>query len=145
MVGEWSEWEDVVETFTVEVCTEEVLQTRQRTIEYWSQICDQEPVLIDTKTEREKRSVEREVPCPEKCVLPEEGTTLSWNGEGNPEAECDAFETFTGEDYIVGTPPPGFYICKAGEDREVMYSYPQGETCGNGKDISHVTSCVCAE
>lgn len=76
-----------------------------------------------------------------QCLLPEEGTVLSWKGAGDPQTECRNFGLYDAVD--EGT--PDFYLCKAGNDREVDYQEPTGPTCGNGKDVSHVTRCVCAE
>jgi hypothetical protein len=75
-------------------------------------------------------------PDPE-CPLPEVDV-LTWQGKGNPETECAAFGR-----YVPTDGPAAFYICKAGNDREVWLSEPTGETCRNGKGISHVTACSC--
>ena len=76
--------------------------------------------------------------CEPVCLPPEE-ITLSWEGPGDPETECAAFG-----DYVpAGDANPLFWICKAGTDREVWLTFPDGDTCRNGKDVSHVRACVC--
>ena len=78
--------------------------------------------------------------CPVVCLPPEE-ITISWVGAGDPETECAAFG-----DYVpAGDANPLFWICKAGNDREVWLTFPDGDTCRNGKDVSHVRACVCED
>jgi hypothetical protein len=81
----------------------------------------------------------RPAECPDDCVIPDEGTTLSWSGKGDPDTECEAFGP-----YEATWSNPDFYICKAGNDRIVEYS-PPGAKCDNGKDRSHTTKCRCEE
>ncbi len=57
--------------------------------------------------------------------------------QGNPRAECAFFDTTPG--------PAGIYICKAGQEIFISSSPFTGPTCPNGKDLSHVTTCVCPE
>jgi len=78
--------------------------------------------------------------CEEVCIAPEE-ITLSWEGPGDPATECAAFG-----DYVpAGDHNPLFWICKAGTDREAWLTFPDGDTCRNGKDVSHVRACVCED
>ena len=78
--------------------------------------------------------------CPVVCLPPEE-ITISWVGAGDPETECAAFG-----DYVpAGDHNPLFWICKAGNDREAWLTFPDGDTCRNGKDVSHVRACICEE
>jgi len=101
-------------------------------IDTWINNCTEEEYDLDPVPAPED--------CPKPCEIPDEGYTLSWSGKGDPQTECQAFGDYDAID--DGT--PAFFICKAGLDREVQYSYPTGETCSNGKDISHVTACVCS-
>lgn len=55
--------------------------------------------------------------------------------QGNPRAECGFFGAVPAS--------PGFYICKAGQDMFASTSPFTGQTCPNGKDISHITTCGC--
>lgn len=76
--------------------------------------------------------------CGSDCVTPEAGTVLTWEGPGDPDTECAAFGP-----YLATELGGDFYLCKAGNDREVVYPpLPEG-VCGNGKDISHITACEC--
>jgi len=86
-------------------------------------------------------SVCRNVTCPTPppCVIPPEGTTLSWSGAGDPDSECAAFGPYEATWWN-----PDFYICKAGNDRIVEYS-PPGARCDNGKERSHTTKCECVD
>lgn len=86
-------------------------------------------------------SVCRPVECPNGCVIPPEGTTLSWHGPANCEAECSAF----GDQYQCSDNGADFWICKAGNDRIVEHSFPDGDNCRNGKEVSHVRACVCED
>lgn len=75
--------------------------------------------------------------CP-VCLPPEE-ITISWEGPGDPETECAAFG-----DYVpAGDHNPLFWICKAGTDREAWLTFPDGDTCRNGSDVSHIRACIC--
>jgi hypothetical protein len=133
--GEWGrcpQVEDVVLGCAPEKCYECRPWTQEVV---YSNGCDQRSEKINGTERRETECP----PPPPPCELPAEGTTLSWSGKGDPQTECEAFGS-----YDAGL-PADFWICKAGTDREVMYSYPEGSTCSNGKDISHVTTCVCGE
>jgi hypothetical protein len=77
-------------------------------------------------------------PPPQTCELPSV-EVLSWQGKGDPATECAAFG-----DYVPVEADPLFWICKAGNDREVWLTEPTGESCRNGKDISHTVPCGCA-
>jgi hypothetical protein len=57
--------------------------------------------------------------------------------QGNPRAECGYFGAVPG--------PAGFYICKAGTEMFASTSPFTGDTCPNGKDISHITECECPD
>jgi hypothetical protein len=99
-------------------------------VETWKQ-CD----MLWT-TERYERDV---VPCEcgPTCELPEV-EVLSWSGPGDPESECAAFGDY------VPSEVPDFWICKAGNDREVWLEEPTGSSCRNGKDVSHTLGCACS-
>ena len=133
--GKWSECEPLIPTRpSTSTVVSQCFRSRDITYELTYQLCDTLWTETVTRPVREECACE----CEEECVLPEEGLTLSWRGAGDPQTECRAF----GEYNAVRT-GADFYICKAGTDREVMYSPPTGETCSNGKDISHITKCAC--
>jgi hypothetical protein len=145
-VPEWSEWELISTEYTEWSACEPVVsfsignhrscqQTRLRTETYQRvEKCTQE---TETKTEEETET--QPCDCPPECVIPPAGTTLSWSGPANCEAECSAFGP-----YECGT-PADFWICKAGNDRIVEHTFPGGDLCRNGKERSHTRSCVCVE
>ncbi len=141
--GPWSSWQDVPVVNNGEeepVCIEEFEVEQFRTRKVFEQLCNLPLTFIGLETEFRTIIREREVDCPEepKCVIPAEGLTLSWSGPGDPHTECSAFGPYTD-----GT-PADFWLCKAGSDRIVSYFDPSGdEVCPNGKELSHVTSCVC--
>jgi len=89
-------------------------------------------------TEREHRQSEA-CECPSGCVIPEAGTTISFEGAGDCETECEAFGDYQCSDDETAD----FWICKAGTDRIAEHEFPDGDTCRNGKDVSHVRACVC--
>jgi hypothetical protein len=141
--GEWSECKQEQDDKGIGVsCQPKCYQSRKvRTLIEEENSCTKARRVKSDTTETEKR----ECPCKIDCVRPVEGKVLSWEGRGDPETECKAFE----EPGLYGPydddeVTPTWFICKSGNDREVMYTYPTGATCANGKDISHVTGCDCA-
>ncbi len=104
--------------------------------------CHQDGTQTTTWDCREptESSVCRPAECPNGCVIPEAGTTLSFHGPANCEAECEAFG-----DYECSDNGADFWICKAGNDRIAEHEFPDGDTCRNGKDVSHVRACVCED
>jgi len=131
----WDEWGEWGECELTALTVQETCYECKYGVRY-SQECDEEPIIIERLFDR------REVDCPNgECVIPPEGTTLSWSGPGNPDTECAAFNSYGGP-YEAGT-PADFYLCKAGTDREVWYSFPDGDYCNNGKERSHSTECRC--
>ena len=82
-----------------------------------------------------------------RCEDVEEGT---YPKQGNPEAECSYFGNYVPSHKEESWPwdqgNGDFYLCKAGQDLILRFdAFPRfGIKCPNGKEISHITTCVCA-
>ena len=129
----WVEGE-VVETFVGEC------EDRQRRVE----------IFYHHKCTGEIRSEVIFFPAPEECddnssddcSTPNKGQIRTWVGPGDPQTECRMFGDFNATDQQGAD----FALCKAGNDREVVGVGFIGATCpGNGKEVSHITYCECAD